>query len=181
MSATTVGAPTASTTAVSTRLRTDPAFQAFTLLRIGFTVAPILFGIDKFANVMVDWSVYLAPWINDILPGSADQAMYVIGVVEIIAGLAVALRPRYGALIVAAWLGRDHLQPAHLLGLLRHRAAGLRPHARCADAGAPGHGVRPLSDGAAAAIAPGRTRWPRSVRATRKLKAMTRSCRAHST
>ena len=53
---------------------------------------------------MVDWSVYLAPWINDILPGSADQAMYVIGVVEIIAGLAVALRPRYGALIVAAWL-----------------------------------------------------------------------------
>ena len=54
---------------------------------------------------MVDWSVYLAPWINDILPGSADQAMYVIGVVEIVAGLAVALRPRYGALIVAAWLG----------------------------------------------------------------------------
>ena len=51
MSATTIGAPTASATAVSTRLRTDPAFQAFTLLRIGFTVAPILFGIDKFANV----------------------------------------------------------------------------------------------------------------------------------
>jgi hypothetical protein len=81
MSATTVGAPTASATAASTRLRTDPAFQAFTLLRIGFTVAPILFGIDKFANVMVNWSVYLAPWINDILPGSADDAMYVVGVI----------------------------------------------------------------------------------------------------
>ena len=73
MSATTVGAHAAPARSVSTRLRTDPAFQAFTLLRIGFTVAPILFGIDKFANVMVDWSVYLAPWINDILPGSAER------------------------------------------------------------------------------------------------------------
>jgi hypothetical protein len=106
MSATTAGASAApTTTTASTRLRTDPAFQAFTLLRIGFTVAPILFGLDKFANVMVDWSVYLAPWINDILPGSADDAMYAIGVIEIVAGLAVALRPRYGALLVAAWLG----------------------------------------------------------------------------
>ena len=105
MSATTVGAQTAPTASASSRLRTDPAFQAFTLLRIGFTVAPILFGLDKFANVMVNWSVYLAPWINDILPGSADQAMYVIGVIEIVAGLCVALRPRYGALLVAAWLG----------------------------------------------------------------------------
>ena len=105
MSATTVGASTARAGAASTQLRTDPAYQAFTLLRIGFTVAPILFGVDKFANVMVDWSIYLAPWINDILPGSADDAMYVIGVIEIVAGLCVALRPRFGALLVAAWLG----------------------------------------------------------------------------
>ena len=105
MSATTVGASAAPAGAAATRLRTDPAYQAFTLLRIGFTVAPILFGLDKFANVMVDWSIYLAPWINDILPGSADDAMYAIGVIEIVAGLAVAIRPRYGALIVAAWLG----------------------------------------------------------------------------
>ena len=105
MSATTVGTHTAPAASASTRLRTDAAFQAFTLLRIGFTVAPILFGLDKFANVMVNWSVYLAPWINDILPGSADDAMYAIGVIEIVAGLAVALRPRYGALLVAAWLG----------------------------------------------------------------------------
>ena len=85
MSATTVGASTAPTRTAATRLRTDPAFQAFTLLRIGFTVAPILFGIDKFANVMVDWTVYLAPWINDILPGSASDAMHLIGVVKIMA------------------------------------------------------------------------------------------------
>ena len=83
----------------------NPAFQAFTLLRVGFTVAPILFGLDKFANVMVDWPTYLAPWINDILPGSASDAMHVIGVIEIVAGLCVAVRPRYGALLVAAWLG----------------------------------------------------------------------------
>jgi hypothetical protein len=105
MSATTFGTGAPASTSASVRLRSDPAFQAFTLLRIGFTVAPILFGIDKFANVMVDWTKYLAPWINDIVPGSASDFMYAVGVIEIIAGLVVALRPRYGAYLVAAWLG----------------------------------------------------------------------------
>lgn len=86
------------------RLRDDPAFQAFTLLRVAFTAAPILFGLDKFFNVMVDWEIYLAPWIDDIVPGSAATAMYLVGGVEILAGLLVALKPRYGAYIVAAWL-----------------------------------------------------------------------------
>ena len=102
MSATTVGAVPG--VAPRTRLRTDPGFQAFTLLRVGFTVAPILFGIDKFANVMVDWPKYLAPWINDIVPGSGQDLMYVVGVIEIVAGLVVALRPRFGGPLVAAWL-----------------------------------------------------------------------------
>jgi uncharacterized membrane protein YphA (DoxX/SURF4 family) len=107
MSATTVGAgsPAVASRSASAQLRTDPAYQAFTLLRIGFTVAPILFGLDKFANVLVDWSQYLAPWINDIVPGTADQFMYAVGVVEIVAGIVVAIRPRYGAYLVAAWLG----------------------------------------------------------------------------
>lgn len=83
----------------------DPGYQAFMLLRIAFTVAPIVFGLDKFFNVLVDWETYLAPWINDIVPGSAATAMHLVGIVEIIAGLAVALKPRYGAYIVAAWLG----------------------------------------------------------------------------
>jgi hypothetical protein len=87
------------------RLRTDPAYQAFTLLRVAFTVAPILFGLDKFFGVLVDWEVYLAPWIDDIVPGSAATAMHIFGVVEILAGIAVALKPRYGAYLVAAWLG----------------------------------------------------------------------------
>src|SRR5215204_3588940 len=81
-----------------------PARQAFLLLRSVFTVAPIIFGLDKFANVLTDWPDYLAPVINDIVPGTAQQAMYAVGVVEILAGVAVALKPRYGGLLVAAWL-----------------------------------------------------------------------------
>jgi uncharacterized membrane protein YphA (DoxX/SURF4 family) len=90
--------------AVSADTKADPARQAFLLLRTVFTVAPIVFGLDKFANVLTDWPDYLAPWINDLVPGSAQQAMYAVGVVEIVAGLVVALMPRYGGLLVAAWL-----------------------------------------------------------------------------
>ncbi|HEY8502058.1 MAG TPA: DoxX family membrane protein [Solirubrobacterales bacterium] len=90
---------------VGERLKTGPAYQAFTLLRIAFAVAPILFGLDKFFDVLVDWEQYLAPWIDDIVPGSAATAMHLVGVVEIAAGILVALKPRYGAYIVAAWLG----------------------------------------------------------------------------
>jgi hypothetical protein len=86
-------------------LRGDAGYQAFMLLRVAFTVAPIAFGLDKFFNVMVDWEQYLAPWINDIIPGNASDAMHIVGVIEIVAGLVVAVRPRYGAPLVAAWLG----------------------------------------------------------------------------
>jgi uncharacterized membrane protein YphA (DoxX/SURF4 family) len=86
-------------------LRRDPAAQAFLLLRIAFTVAPILFGLDKFAGVLTDdWTKYLAPEFNDILPGSAQDAMYLVGVVEIVAGLVVLVSPRFGGLLVAGWL-----------------------------------------------------------------------------
>src|SRR5829696_8543375 len=87
-------------------LRSDPAAQAFMLLRTAFTVAPILFGIDKFANVLTDdWTRYLSSEFNSIIPGSAADAMYAVGVVEIVAGLVVLLAPRFGGLLVAAWLG----------------------------------------------------------------------------
>ena len=87
-------------------LRSDPVAQSFMLLRIAFTVAPILFGIDKFAEVMIsDWPKYLATEFNDILPGSGQDAMYIVGGVEIVAGLVVAFAPRFGGLLVAAWLG----------------------------------------------------------------------------
>lgn len=78
---------------------------AFLMLRTVFTIAPIAFGLDKFAEVLTDWDKYLAPWIDDIVPGTAHQAMLAVGVIEIVAGVAVAVAPRYGALLVAAWLG----------------------------------------------------------------------------
>jgi hypothetical protein len=82
----------------------DRADLAFALLRTVFTIAPIAFGLDKFANVLTNWEDYLAPWINDLVPGSAHTAMLMIGVVEIVAGVLVALRPQIGGLVVAAWL-----------------------------------------------------------------------------
>lgn len=78
--------------------------EAFNLLRTVFTVAPVLFGLDKFTNLLTEWPDYLAPWINDIVPGTAQEAMYAVGVVEILAGIVVAVAPRYGGLLVAAWL-----------------------------------------------------------------------------
>jgi hypothetical protein len=88
------------------KLSADPVAQAFLLLRIAFTVAPILFGLDKFAGVLTDdWTRYLSTQFNDIIPGSAQDAMHLVGVVEIIAGLVVLVAPRFGGLLVAAWLG----------------------------------------------------------------------------
>ncbi len=92
------------TASAPTDRRTDPGFQAFFLLRTVFTIAPIAFGIDKFTNILTEWTIYLAPWINDIVPGNADQAMKTVGVIEIVAGLLVAFAPRIGAYVVALWL-----------------------------------------------------------------------------
>ena len=85
-------------------VREDPAYQAYLILRTGFVVAPILFGLDKFTNLLTDWTVYLAPAIDRLVPGSPHGAMLAVGVVEIIAGLVVAVRPQVGGYLVAAWL-----------------------------------------------------------------------------
>ena len=82
----------------------DPAYQAFWLLRVGFTVAPILFGLDKYFHVLVNWDRYLAPVIVRQTPWTAHEIMYAVGAIEIVAGLVVALRPRFGGYLVAAWL-----------------------------------------------------------------------------
>ena len=74
------------------------------MLRLGFVVLPLLMGLDKFTNLLTDWPGYLAPWLVALLPISAQATMYAIGVVEIVAGIAVALRPRLAAWVVAAWL-----------------------------------------------------------------------------
>lgn len=85
-------------------LASAPQRQAFLLLRTVFTVAPIIFGLDKFTNLLTDWTMYLAPVATAVVPLPAQTIMYVVGVVEIIAGLAVAVRPRFGSLLVAVWL-----------------------------------------------------------------------------
>jgi hypothetical protein len=99
------GATPSRTTSGFAALRSaDPGYQAFVMLRVAFAVAPIAFGLDKFFNVLVDWPIYLAPWIDDIAPGSAQDFMYAVGVIEIAAGVLVAVKPLYGAPLVAAWL-----------------------------------------------------------------------------
>jgi len=90
--------------AIGRQLKSDPTYQAFWLLRIGFTIAPILFGIDKALHLLTDWDRYLAPVVDDLVPGTAHEAMYAVGVVEVVAGLVVALVPRIGGYLVAAWL-----------------------------------------------------------------------------
>ena len=88
------------------RLRNDPVTQVFSLLRIGFVVLPILMGLDKFVEVMNEnWTAYLATEFNDVIPGSAQDAMYAVGAIEILAGIIVLIVPRFGGLLVAGWLG----------------------------------------------------------------------------
>lgn len=97
-------ATTTSTAGPTTRASVG-AERAFVLLRTVFTIAPIAFGVDKFTELLTSWDRYLAPWINDLVPGDAHQAMLAVGVIEVVAGIAVAVAPRYGALLVAGWLG----------------------------------------------------------------------------
>lgn len=92
------------TRAAGHRPAMDSRRQAFVLLRTVFTVAPIIFGLDKFTNLLADWTVYLAPVATSVVPLPAQTIMYAVGVVEIIAGIAVALRPRFGSALVAVWL-----------------------------------------------------------------------------
>jgi uncharacterized membrane protein YphA (DoxX/SURF4 family) len=91
------GAPTSD-------VRGDATYQAYAVLRTAFTVAPIVFGLDKFTNLLVQWDRYLAPVLSNPLPVTPHQAMYAVGVIEVVAGIVVLLHPRLGAVVVAAWL-----------------------------------------------------------------------------
>jgi hypothetical protein len=83
--------------------RNDPTYQAWQLLHVGFTVAPIVAGLDKFFGLLVNWDQYLAPALASLTP-LGTRLMVAVGVVEIVAGLIVFLRPRFGGYLVAAWL-----------------------------------------------------------------------------
>jgi uncharacterized membrane protein YphA (DoxX/SURF4 family) len=82
----------------------DYAHQAYTILKFGFTVAPIVAGLDKFFNLLVDWSQYLTPLVPRWTGIDPVSFMMAVGVIEIIAGILVAVKPKFGALVVAAWL-----------------------------------------------------------------------------
>ena len=88
----------------ATDRRSAPVSQAYHLLHLGFTVAPILAGVDKFFHVLTNWDNYLAPVVNRILGGHGHAFMLVVGVIEIVAGIGVALRPKIFSYVVAAWL-----------------------------------------------------------------------------
>ncbi len=83
---------------------TTGSHQAYRILHFGFTVAPIIAGLDKFTHILTDWTQYLAPFIPQTLGVSADTFMMIVGVIEIVAGLLVAVKPRFGGYLVAAWL-----------------------------------------------------------------------------
>ncbi len=97
------GGPVETGTIESRRAR-RPAQEAYWILRVGFTIAPIVAGLDKFFRVLVDWDKYMAPVVNDLLGGHGHAFMLAAGVIEIVAGLGVALRPRIFSYVVAAWL-----------------------------------------------------------------------------
>ncbi|MDQ3650032.1 MAG: hypothetical protein M3458_07060 [Acidobacteriota bacterium] len=81
-----------------------PSYQAYQILRLGFTVAPIVAGLDKFFHFLVNWDQYLTSFVNNLTGGHGHQLMLAAGVIEIAAGIGVALKPKIFAYIVAAWL-----------------------------------------------------------------------------
>lgn len=90
--------------ATSESRASSPAYQAYQVLHIGFVAAPVLAGLDKFFHVLVNWDMYLAPAIAQLSPVGGHNLMLIIGVIEIVAGLLVAFRPRIGGYVVAVWL-----------------------------------------------------------------------------
>ena len=84
--------------------RAGVGYEAYRLLQIGFIVLPIIVGLDKFFNIMVDWSMYLAPWVDRLMGGHSRETMVLVGIVEMAAGVGIALKPKYFGYVVAAWL-----------------------------------------------------------------------------
>ena len=90
-------------TATAPTAQEAPSISAYQILRLGFTVAPILFGLDKFFNLMTDWPQFLPDFVTDVVSGTVVMA--IVGIIEIAAGIGVWLRPKIFAYVVAAWLG----------------------------------------------------------------------------
>jgi len=88
-----------------TKARTSsPSLQAYQILHLGFTIAPILAGLDKFFSLLVNWDQYLPPFVNNLTGGHGHELMYAVGVIEVVAGLGVWFKPKIFAYVVSAWL-----------------------------------------------------------------------------
>ena len=99
--------PARTTSRTKTHAATDvsgPAYEAYRILHVGFVVAPIVAGLDKFFNLLVNWEQYLPPFVNKIVGGHGHELMLVAGVIEIIAGLGVLFKPKFFAFVVSVWL-----------------------------------------------------------------------------
>ena len=81
-----------------------PTYEAYQILRTGFVVAPIVAGLDKFFNLLVNWEQYLPPFVNNMVGGYGHELMLAVGIIEIIAGLGVLFKPKVFAYVVSAWL-----------------------------------------------------------------------------
>jgi len=92
------------TTALREESTTEVGYQAYQILRLGFTVAPILAGLDKFFHLLTDWDKYLPAMVNNMLGGRGHQFMMVVGVIEIVAGIGVFVKPKIFAYVVSLWL-----------------------------------------------------------------------------
>ena len=102
-----IDSPTRNTSRTRTRAEADvtgPAYQAYQILHVAFVVAPLVAGLDKFFNLLVNWEQYLPSFVNKMVGGHGHELMLVAGVVEIIAGLGVLFKPRFFAYVVSAWL-----------------------------------------------------------------------------
>ena len=93
-----------SSDSVVARDTASPSYQAYQILHIAFTVAPVLAGLDKFLGLMTNWDKYLAPEVNNMLGGRGHQFMLAVGAIEIVAGIGVLIKPKLFAYVVAAWL-----------------------------------------------------------------------------
>ena len=93
-----------SSDSVVARDTASPSYQAYQILHIAFTVAPVLAGLDKFLGLLTNWDKYLAPEVNNMLGGRGHQFMLAVGVIEIVAGIGVLIKPKLFAYVVAAWL-----------------------------------------------------------------------------
>jgi uncharacterized membrane protein YphA (DoxX/SURF4 family) len=101
---TTVDQIHAASSAAADKVGSSPAYQAYRILHFGFVVAPILAGLDKFFHLLVNWDQYVPGVVARMSPVPPHTLMLIVGVIEIVAGIGVAIKPRIFAYVVAAWL-----------------------------------------------------------------------------